>query len=184
LPFCNLPGERARVAKPSPLVSIDPSGEFPLDLTTYVFHLLAVVSRHREAKLDAALHTLDLSLSRYRALSVIATFDTCTMSALADYTAVDRTTLTRTVDSLVAAGLVERVTPKEDRRQVLLRLTPGGRTVFRKAIQTIFRLNRSLLADLTDDDQRALVRGLESFLARLIDEKALLQRLLLRHGQG
>jgi DNA-binding MarR family transcriptional regulator len=172
------------VGKPAPLVNIDPSGEFPLDLTTYVFHLLAVVSRHREAKLDAALHALDLSLSRYRALSVIATFDTCSMSALADYTAVDRTTLTRTVDSLVAAGLVERVTPKQDRRQVLLTLTSSGRTVFRKAIQTIFRLNRALLAELTDDDQRAVVRGLEGFLARLIDDEALLQRLLLRHGQG
>src|ERR1700736_765180 len=100
--------------------TMDPRGEFPLDLASYVFHLFSVVGRHREAKLETILKPLGLSLARHRALSVIATLEPCTMSELAEFSATDRTTLTRTVDQLVDAGLVERTTPREDRRQVQL----------------------------------------------------------------
>ena len=34
---------------------MDPRGEFPLDVTSYVFHLFAVVARHRDARLEAVL---------------------------------------------------------------------------------------------------------------------------------
>jgi DNA-binding MarR family transcriptional regulator len=158
----------------------DPRGEFPLDLTTYIFHLLAVVGRHREAQLDKLLQTLGLSLSRHRALSVIATQQPLTMSELADFCAIDRTTMTRIVDQLVEAELVERATPREDRRQVLLSLTAKGAAACRESLKAIWRHNRHLLEGLDDDRQRGAARVLESFLARLVDDPALLERLLLR----
>jgi DNA-binding MarR family transcriptional regulator len=161
-------------------LATDPRGEFPLDVITYVFHLFAVVSRHREARLDTLMQPLGLTLSRYRALSVIGAFAPCTMSELADYSAVDRTTLTRTVDHLVDAGLVERSTPREDRRQVVLTVTEAGRSANLAALKAIYRLNRELLADLDDDAQRGVARALEGFLTRLVDDPALRQRLLLR----
>jgi len=164
--------------------TLDPKGEFPLDLTTYVFHLFAVVGRHREARIDALLKPLGLNLSRHRALSVVASLEPCTMTELADFSAVDRTTLTRTVDQLVDAGLVERGTPREDRRQVLLTLTNEGRALYRRSLQAIFRLNRDLLAKLADPDQRRLARGLEGFLDVLVDDPALRERLLLRDGRA
>ena len=105
-------------APPRPASTTDPTGEFPLDLTSYVFHLFTVVARHREVRLEAELKRVGLNLSRHRALGVILALEPCTMSELAEYAAVDRTTLTRTVDQLVDAGLVERATPREDRRQV------------------------------------------------------------------
>lgn len=49
------------------------------------------------------------------------------MTALAGLIGADRTTLTRTIDGLVVAGHVERRTPAEDRRLVVVDLTPGGR---------------------------------------------------------
>ena len=158
----------------------DPEGEFPRELTSYVFHLFAVVSRHREARLEEVLRPLGLNLSRHRALSVIFGFEPCTMSELAEYTAVDRTTLTRTVDQLVDAGFVERTTPREDRRQVVLTLTqPGGQTC-QQSLNAIFECNRELLAGLPEADQRVVARVLESFLDRLVDDPALLARLTLR----
>jgi MarR family transcriptional regulator, lower aerobic nicotinate degradation pathway regulator len=168
----------------TPLTSnagVDPRGEFPLDVVTYVFHLLAFISRHREARLDEILHPLGLNLSRYRALSVVATFEPCTMSQLADYTATDRTTLTRTVDHLVDDGFVARTTPREDRRQVLLTVTEPGQDAYRRAAEAIRRLNRQLLAVLEDDDQRQVARALTPVLERLVDEPELRRRLLLRH---
>jgi DNA-binding MarR family transcriptional regulator len=162
----------------------DPRGEFPLDLTSYVFHLFAVVARHRDARLEAALKPLGLNLARHRALSVIMALQPCTMSELAEYSAVDRTTLTRTVDLLVDGGLVERATPREDRRQVVLTLTAEGESACRASLQAIYRVNRSLLADLPEEDQRVTARALQSFLAALVDDPAMLKRLLLQDTAG
>jgi DNA-binding MarR family transcriptional regulator len=165
-----------------PASTLDPRGEFPLDLTSYVFHLFAVVGRHREARLEAVLKPLGLNLSRHRALSVISSLEPCTMSVLAEYSAVDRTTLTRTVDQLVDADLVERATPREDRRQVVLTLTESGREACRRSLRAIYGVNRDLLGGLAEDDQRVVARSLEAFLGRLIDDASLLERLTLRSG--
>jgi DNA-binding MarR family transcriptional regulator len=162
-----------------PASTIDPTGEFPLDLTTYVFHLFTVVARHREARLEAALKPLGLNVSRHRALTSIERLEPCTMRELATFVAVDRTTLTRTVDQLTDADLVERTTPREDRRQVVLTLTAPGRAACRRALQAIYRVNRDLLADMADDEQRALARGLDALLGRLAPDPDLLRRLRL-----
>jgi DNA-binding MarR family transcriptional regulator len=161
---------------------MDPAGEFPLDLTSYVFHLFAVVTRHREARLETALKPVGINLSRHRALSVIHTLEPCTMSELADYSAVDRTTLTRTVDQLVDAGLVERATPRQDRRQVVLTLTELGSRTCRRSLRAIYGVSRELLAGLAEEDQRVVARSLEAMLGCLVDDPAMLRRLTLRDG--
>ncbi len=167
---------------PPPASTMDPTGEFPLDLTSYVFHLFAVVGRHREARLEAELKRMGLSLSRHRALGVLFAIEPCTMSELAEYSAVDRTTMTRTVDQLVDAGLVERTTPREDRRQVVLNLTDEGRRLCRRSLQAVYRVNRALLEDLVEPEQRVVARALEAFLHRLVDDPDLRRRLTLRDG--
>lgn len=163
--------------------TIDPSGEFPIDLTTYVFHLFTVVARHREARLEAALKPLNLNLSRSRALSSIDQLAPCTMSELAAYVAVDRTTLTRTVDQLADAGFVERTTPREDRRQVLLTVTETGKAVSRRALQAVYRLNRDLLRALPEPQQRQLARALDRLVGQLVEDPALVERLRLSHAR-
>ena len=149
-----------------------------------MFHLFAVVGRHREARLETALKAVGLNLSRHRALSVIFTLESCTMSELADFSAVDRTTLTRTVDQLVDGGLVERATPREDRRQVVLTLTDQGRRACRQSLKAIYGVSRELVAGLAEDDQRVIARSLEAMLGCLVDDPAMLQRLTLRDGSA
>ncbi len=161
---------------------IDPTGEFPLDLTTYFFHLLTVVGRYRDAKLEELLRPMGLSLSRQRALTIIAHLSPCTMSELADFAALDRTTMTRIVDQLVGAGLVERATPKKDRRQVLLTLTPRGMKLARETLKASFRCQRPLLGDIDETDQRQAARTLERVLANLVDDPRQLERLQFRSG--
>jgi DNA-binding MarR family transcriptional regulator len=162
-----------------PASTVDPKGEFPLDLTTYVFHLFTVVARHREARLEAALKPLSLNVSRHRALTSIDRLQPCTMRELSEFVAVDRTTLTRTVDQLADAGLVERTTPREDRRQVVLTLTAAGKAACRRALQAIYRVNRDLLEGMADEEQRGLCRALDRLVGRLAPDPALQQRLRL-----
>jgi DNA-binding MarR family transcriptional regulator len=158
--------------------TLDPSGEFPFDVTTYVFHLFAVLSRHREGLMDQAFRPLGLNVARYRALSVVARLAPIGMSELADYSAVDRTTMTRTVDQLVAGALVERATPPNDRRQVLLTATAAGLAANSQALRAVYRLNRRALEALDEETQRLVCRAQQTMIASLVGEPALVRRLL------
>jgi DNA-binding MarR family transcriptional regulator len=164
--------------KPHAPAYVDPKGEFPFDVPTYLFHLFVVVARYRDARLDKALRPLGLNVSRHRAVSVIARMAPCTMSQLSDFSAVDRTTMTRTVDQLFANGLVERTTPASDRRQVLLTVTAAGRAVHQRALRAVYRVNRRTLEGIPEDDQRSLVRTKQVMLANLVADADLAKRLL------
>lgn len=158
--------------------TVDPTGEFPFDLTSYLFHILAVLSRHRDAELDRAMKDYGLTLALHRAVSVIAMHEPCSMRQLAEYSAIDRTTMTRTVDQLVAKGLTERATPSADRRQVLLTLTVAGRDAYRLGLKTIYRLNRQLLSDVPEDMQRTVIRAKQKMVLNLVPDPALARRVL------
>jgi DNA-binding MarR family transcriptional regulator len=156
----------------------DPTGEFPFDVVTYLFHLFAVLGRHREAALEGAFRPLGLNVARYRALSVVARLEPLGMSELADFSAVDRTTMTRTVDQLVTAGFVLRETPPTDRRQVLLRVTPAGRGANQQALRAVYQINRRALDGFDEQSQRQFARLEQRMVANLVPDPALTRRLL------
>jgi DNA-binding MarR family transcriptional regulator len=156
----------------------DPTGEFPFDVTTYLFHLFAVLARHRDAELDRALKVCRLNTTRHRAISVIARLQPCTMRELSDFSAVDRTTMTRTVDQLVASGLIERATSASDRRLVLLTLTEQGQQAYRQAISIVHELNRRIVQEIPEDAQRTVARAKQRMVSNLVDDPEMVQRLL------
>ena len=143
-----------------------------------LFHLIATVSRFRDVRLDRALKPLGLNVTRYQALSVIARLAPCTMSELADLSAIDRTTLTRIVDQLVARGLAERSACSEDRRQVVLSLTGGGRDVCRDALTVIEQIDRAALQGLAPDALAAAARTHRALAANLSPDPRSARRLL------
>jgi DNA-binding MarR family transcriptional regulator len=147
--------------------SADPAGEFPFDVIDYVPHLIAAIAQFRDTALDAALREHGLNVGRYRVLGVLARFDICTMTELANFTAIDRTTLTRIADHLVASGYVERSADAKDRRQVRLALTPAGREIHRKALLVVFDLNGRLLETVSDADSRTAARVLQGVVRAL-----------------
>ncbi|MEU8922212.1 MarR family transcriptional regulator [Kitasatospora sp. NPDC048545] len=76
--------------------------------------------------------------------------------------------ITNRVDRLVAKGLVERNPCPDDRRAVLVRLTPAGKDLIDGALEGHVRNEERILAAL-DDDERARLDGL-------------LRKLLIAHG--
>jgi len=152
--------------------SSDPAGEFPFDVVDYVPHLIAAIAQFRDSELDAALRVFGLNVGRYRVLGVLARFDDCTMTELANFTAIDRTTLTRTADHLVANGLVERSADGRDRRQVRLVLTAAGREIHRKALLIVFDLNGRLLEVVPEEESRTAARVLQAIVRALAPNAA------------
>jgi DNA-binding MarR family transcriptional regulator len=139
---------------------------------------LAAISRFRDVELDHALAPIGLSVARYRALNAIVIFEPCLMGELAEFIGADRTTITRTVDQLVAAGLVERRTPASDRRQVELSATGAGKDLTQKARPIVFALNKRVLEGVPDHLQRAVIRAEQRMFANLAVEPRAIDRML------
>ena len=152
--------------------------ELPFDAPNYLLHLLAAISRYRDVALDHALAPLDLTVARYRALNAIVIFQPCLMGELAEFIGVDRTTITRTVDQLVADALVERHTPAADRRQVELRATEAGKLTVSKARPIVFELNEQILEGVPEQTQKAIIRAEQRMFANLAVEPRAIERML------
>jgi DNA-binding MarR family transcriptional regulator len=145
---------------PAQRASIDPADEFPFAVDDYLLHLIVAIYQFRDSRLDGALRTLDLNVSRYRVLGVLERFGDSTMTELANFTAMQRTTLTRIADQLVAAGLVERAAEARDRRHVVLHLTEKGHETHGRAMKVVLNLNQRLLSDVPENERRSAARVL------------------------
>ena len=121
----------------------------------------AALTRELDAELRAR-H--DLQLSSYEVLLFLATSadGSMRMSELADGVLLSRSGLTRLVDRLVRAGLVERRECEEDARGLLAAITPAGRRLFAEARGThLAGVRRLFLERFSTAEQRTLGRLFE-----------------------
>jgi DNA-binding MarR family transcriptional regulator len=89
----------------------------------------------------------------------LATAQDSIQAEIAQRLGLDRTVMTRLVDELEEAGLVERKAVPADRRARLVVITPSGRDRLRHVSAEIARVERGVLSGL-DDEEAALLHGL------------------------
>ncbi|MDO7867676.1 MarR family winged helix-turn-helix transcriptional regulator [Nocardioides jiangxiensis] len=77
-------------------------------------------------------------------------------------------TMTNRVDRLAARGLVERLPDPNDRRGVLVRLTPEGREAVDGAFEALVAAEAELLSDLPAKDNKQLATLLRALMQRLV----------------
>ncbi|HEX5379784.1 MAG TPA: MarR family transcriptional regulator [Phenylobacterium sp.] len=145
---------------------------------------MAAASSHRDRDLGRRFEPLGLTVEKYRSMLAIARFPGCTMKELSSFTSIDRTTLTRMIDQLVAVGWVTREHAVRDRRQVVLGLTPEGMDVGRSAVDLLTEANRQAAASLSDHDLDGAARVLEGVLRNLIADDDLLHRVMALRRPG
>lgn len=85
--------------------------------------------------------------------------------ALVTQTLVTSGTMTNRIDRLAARGLVERGPAPDDRRGVLVRLTPAGLSAVDAALDDLLEVERSLLAGLDPAQREDLARLLRTLVA-------------------
>jgi len=88
-----------------------------------------------------------------------------TQREIADFAAIDKTTMVTTVDALEAAGLVVRQPSPTDRRVKLVEATAAGRRLLSRTTSAVDALIADVLSDVPATERRALVKGLQ----RLVD---------------
>ena len=151
----------------------------------WFFYLLFQTVRRRDQAFGGALEALGLNMPKWRALSVINRLSGCTMNELAEFTTIDRTTLTRTADQLIDAGLVARCGLPGDRRIVRLEMTEKGEVTFAKAMTAMRRFNREALEGVSSEDQDHLRDTLRAVLANITGSADRADAITdMRRGQG
>lgn len=112
-----------------------------------------------------------VTLTQFRTLVVLQGHGSTRLIALADRLGVNASTALRTVDRLIAAGMVRRRENENDRREVVIDLTPVGATV----VSEVTSRRRAAIADIVSsmppDRRRGLVTSLTAF-ADAADEPA------------
>ncbi len=68
-----------------------------------------------------------ITVAQCHTLVEIGKYDRMTLNELSDIITLDKSTMSRTVNNLVKAGLADRETDKEDRRYTQINLTEKGR---------------------------------------------------------
>ena len=139
------------------------------DLDSHVVYWLTQVIGARDRELTQGLREFGLRVPEWRALAALYARQRCTMSELAELATIDRTTLTRTVDRMQAAGWLSRLADGDDMRVTRLELTAAGRKLFDRVWPTAQRLNELALAGLSKPEIQQLHKTLERMRSNLED---------------
>ncbi|MGQ9780209.1 MAG: MarR family winged helix-turn-helix transcriptional regulator [Bacillota bacterium] len=110
----------------------------------------------------------DLTMKEIFVLETLGRFGETTMSELAAALGVPLTTMTSIVGRLVENGYLERRRTEEDRRVVLVSLSPEGRNLFARQRQEYVRAVKEILAVLPEEEQAkvlALIGEVLTFLS-------------------
>lgn len=124
------------------------------------------LSRRVSQHYDAHLARAGLRSTQFSLLGALVRRDQLALTRLADGLAMDRTTLTRNLRPLVAAGWV-RMQTGEDARSRLVAITPAGRLCWEQAVPLWEEAQRTLHALLGVDDVVRLHGALDGALASL-----------------
>jgi len=126
----------------------------------------------RMGRLRSLVHEgMDLTYNQYKTLLTIADRGECSLGDLARELEVAMSSASQMVDRLVGEGLIERRQDAANRRQVVIRLTPEGRTLIARLQQNIIDGYRKVLDRMSEQEQEELVRAFET-IARLLGRLA------------
>jgi DNA-binding MarR family transcriptional regulator len=120
-----------------------------------------------EARLEAALEPLGLSLAKFKVLSMlVAAGEPLPLGALAERSACVRSNITQLVDRLEAEKLVARTDDPHDRRSIRAELTAEGRRRHSAGVRALEEAERNLFAGLPLPERESLLHLLRALRSR------------------
>jgi DNA-binding MarR family transcriptional regulator len=141
----------------------------PYDAKTFaprggIGRLLTQVKLEMMEALDRELAPLDITAAQYVILVTLAEGPTDSASGLCKGVSYDPGAMTRMIDRLERKGLVRRVRCPADRRKINLELTPEGKAVYPKLIDSAVAVLNRFLRGFSRDETAQL----ESYMKRML----------------
>ena len=113
-----------------------------------------------------------LTIPQWRVVAVLGRESPLSARDLGERTVMDKVTVSRALQALIADRRVARATDRDDRRRAVLRLTPSGRALYRRIVPLARRYEARLLQVLGGRERRDLDRLLSRLTDRARDLEA------------
>ncbi|WP_151993492.1 multiple antibiotic resistance transcriptional regulator MarR [Buttiauxella massiliensis] len=127
--------------------------------------LIYMVNQYKERLLNEHLSPLDVTSSQFKVLCTIYREECITPMELKKSLSVDLGALTRMLDRLICKGWVARLPNPNDKRGVLIRLTPDGAKLCEKCRSLLGKsMHQELIKNLTTDEADTLYHLLAKVL--------------------
>lgn len=144
----------------------------PSSLEASLIATVAPVMRHLIAHARRRRAWSELTYQQYNVLRMIDTMGPQAQAEVARRLMVTAPVVTRLASTLVDAGLVQRGTDPDDRRAVILSLTPTGRRRARAMRRDLLAAARELLEPLPDQRRAGVATALEELQVLLPEHSA------------
>jgi DNA-binding MarR family transcriptional regulator len=139
----------------------------PAVATQRLAQLLSQAEHGVTRQLGRVLDEEGCSVEEWRALVLLADGVSHSMSEVAEFALLPAPTLTRLIDRMVADNLAYRTVDPQDRRRVLVHITPRGRALRKRLAGRIESSQAAILAEADPDDVAQLAALLSDLANRL-----------------
>ncbi len=131
---------------------------------TEIRHLILAAQRHGSRMMTGHLRVAALTPAQAEVLNVLASHEPLTLIELGRLMISETGSPSRLVDTLVTRGMVTREPGRDDKRVVLLRLTPAGRQTLADGRAETAAVDDLIAARLTPDEMTEIARLLRKLL--------------------
>jgi DNA-binding MarR family transcriptional regulator len=138
-----------------------------MNLQVFLPYRLAVVSEAVSRSLAAVYaERFNLSRDEWRVLAALALRNDIKSTELAALTTLDKMQVSRALTRMERDGLLEREPDASDRRNLIVRLLPAGRALYRKIVPMAQAREAYLLESLDPQERATLSSALDKLLER------------------
>jgi len=154
----------------------------PRELMTHIGYLLNRPARQIRQMAQDALQPFGLIPPHFAVVSTLQSEGPHTQRMLGELLKIDATTMVWLIDDLEKKGFVRRDEHPEDRRAHLVKLTPSGVTLFRRAARKLDQLEKRFLEPLSKNEREDLKRLLTK-LFKSVSTQALAPKCFTKEGE-
>ena len=151
----NSPASAASVAS-SPDESLESHAATVFDVMTELLRIYQFRDRDRG-------NAYGITVTQTYALEVVLRLGEATAKEIAQELSLEKSTISRLVDGMADANLVETAANPSDGRSVLLRATPTGRRAYADVRRAVVRENAAALEPLSGEERVLFIETLERF---------------------
>jgi DNA-binding MarR family transcriptional regulator len=139
-----------------------------LDLQQYFPYRLARLAEQVSlAVAEVYAERFSLTRQEWRVLAILGARPKIATKEIGPLTTLDKMQVSRAVQGLEARGIVSRKHDPDDRRELIVSLTPTGRALYRKIVPYALEREARLLSVLTPEEVEVLDRAMRKLSADL-----------------
>jgi DNA-binding MarR family transcriptional regulator len=120
-------------------------------------HYFLAIDRYHVRNMTKVLAPFDCSPLVWRLLSILAGKDGQNVSELAEVSVIERSNLSRILDSMEGQGLITRVDRVRDKRQTQIFITDAGRNLFSQSLDAVLDYYARFLTGISPAEMTVLM---------------------------